>query len=234
MKIKFHYLILLAMLAFLVASCKKDNYDEPSSTLSGRLVYQGESIGVEFNQVPFEIYQFGFGKIGAISGTFAPEGTYSALLFNGDYKLTIPGGQGPFIWNQTSNGTPDSLAVKLTGSQTLDLEVMPYFMIRTPNITVTGTSVSATFKLEKIVNDANARNVETVRLYINKTQFVSGANNVGSTELAGSAITDPDNVTLSVNIPVIVPTQNYIFARIGVKISGVEDMIFSPVQKLTY
>jgi hypothetical protein len=28
------------------------------------------------------------------------------------------------------------------------------------------------------------------------------------------------------------PTQNYVFARIGVKIAGVEDLIFSPVQKV--
>ena len=77
-------------------SCKKDNYDPPSSTLSGRLVYNGDSIGVERNQVPFELYQFGFGKVGSIANTFAQDGTYSALLFDGDYKLIIPNGPGTF------------------------------------------------------------------------------------------------------------------------------------------
>jgi hypothetical protein len=34
-------------------------------------------------------------------------------------------------------------------------------------------------------------------------------------------------------VPAIVPTQNYVYARVGVKIAGVEDMIFSPVVKVT-
>jgi hypothetical protein len=39
---------------------------------------------------------------------------------------------------------------------------------------------------------------------------------------------------MQVTIPTIVPTQNYVFARVGIKIAGVEDRIFSPVQKLTF
>jgi len=30
------------------------------------------------------------------------------------------------------------------------------------------------------------------------------------------------------------PTQNYVYARIGVKISGLEDMIFSPLVKISF
>jgi hypothetical protein len=48
----------------------------------------------------------------------------------------------------------------------------------------------------------------------------------------GSAITNPDNISLSLDVPDIVPAQNYVFARVGIKISGVEKMIFSPVQKI--
>ena len=78
-------------------SCKKDNYEAPSSTLSGRLVYGGDSIGLEKDQVPFELYQYGFGKVGALGATFTPEGRYSALLFDGEYKMIIPTSQGPFL-----------------------------------------------------------------------------------------------------------------------------------------
>jgi hypothetical protein len=73
-----------------------------------------------------------------------------------------------------------------------------------------------------------------VSLYINKTQFVSGGDNIAATDLGGGAITDPNSISLNVTIPAITPTQNYVFARIGVKIAGVEDMIFSPVQKITF
>jgi hypothetical protein len=37
-----------------------------------------------------------------------------------------------------------------------------------------------------------------------------------------------------VSVQAISPTQAYVFARIGLKIAGVEDRIFSPVEKITY
>lgn len=236
MKIRFHYIIILVAFSAAVSSCEKDNYSQPESKLTGSIVYQGEAIGVEQYQVPYELYQFGFGKVGAIGSSFAQDGSYSALLFDGDYKLIIPNGQGPFMWKYTSAGNPDSVAITLSGSQEVDLEVTPYYMIRTPQITAGGGNVSATFKAEKIITDANAKDIERVSLYINKTQFVSGNGDqrIANSDLDGSAITDINNISLSVGIPAIVPTQNYVFARIGIKIAGVEDMIFSPVQKVTF
>lgn len=233
MKIKFQYILFL--LGFIgIASCKKDNYSPPSSTLQGRLIYNGDSIGVERNQVPYELYQYGFGKVGAIASTFAQNGTYSSLLFDGNYKFIIPNGQGPFMWKQTTSGAPDSLLITMSGNQNLDIQVTPYYMIRNPQITGSGTNVTATFKVEKIITDANAKDIDRVSLYINKTQFVSGGDNIAATDMSGSAITDMNNISLTVGIPTIVPTQNYVFARIGVKIAGVEDMLFSPVTRIQF
>ena len=233
MKIRFQYIVLIALSAAAV-SCKKDNYAEPGSKLSGKVVYKGEALGFENYQVPFELYQYGFGKVGAIGSSFDQEGNYSALLFDGDYKLIVPNGQGPFMWNKTSSGAPDSLAVSMHGSQSLDLEVTPFYMIRNPQITGGSNKVSATFKLEKIITDVNAKDVENVTLYINKTQFVSGADNIAQSGKNGSDITDPNNVSLSVDVPAITPTQNYVFARIGLKMAGVEDRLFSPLVKITF
>lgn len=233
MKVKYHFILLL-VLGSIAYSCKKDNYASPTSALKGRLVYKGEAIQVEYDRVPFELYQYGFGKVGPINGTVAPDGTFSHLLFDGEYKFVIRPGQGPFLWPQ-SGGKADSISISVSGSKTMDIEVNPYYMIRTPQIAKAGTQATASFKLEKIITDAvNGKNVERVSLYINNTMFVSGTDNIAKTDLAGSAITDPNNITLSVAIPVITPTQNYVFGRIGVKIAGVEDMIFSPVVKLTF
>jgi len=233
MKIAFQYIAVLALCTAGIA-CKKDNYKEPSSTLSGRIVYKGETIGVENYQVPYQLYQFGFGKVGSIDGTFSQEGNYSSLLFDGDYKLIIPNGQGPFRWKQLASGAPDSIAVTLKGSQALDLEVTPYYMIRTPQITGGSGKVTAVFKAEKIITDpAIAKNIERVNLYINKTQFVSGANNIAKAEISGGAIADPNNISMNVAVPGIAP-QTYVFARIGLKIAGVEDLIFSPVLKVNF
>jgi Protein of unknown function (DUF3823) N-terminal domain/Domain of unknown function (DUF3823_C) len=235
MKISIQHIALLLFCAVAI-SCKKDNYAEPSSKLTGRIVYNGEAIGVENYQVPFELYQFGFGKVGPIGSSFAQDGTYSALLFDGQYKLIVPNGQGPFLWKQTPGGAPDSVTIDLRGNQTLDLDVMPYYMIRNAQVTGGSGQVSATFKLEKIITDANAKDIENVTLYINKTQFVSGADNdnIASAGVDGAAIVDPNNISLSVAVPGMTPTQNYVFARIGLKIAGVEDRIFSPLQKVTY
>ena len=234
MKNIFRYILIVVILVS-VYSCKKDNYSEPGTFLTGALMYKGDSIHVERNQVPFQIYQYGFGKVGAINGTFAQDGSYSEVLFDGDYKLIIPNGQGPFVFKQTSSGAPDSLAVSLHGNQTVNLEVTPYYMIRNAAISVSGGTVTATFKAEKIITDSTmAKNIERVSLYINKTQFVSGGDNIALTNMAGSAITDPNNISLKVAIPSIVPTQNYIYARVGIKIANVEDMIFSPLQRIQY
>lgn len=246
MKIKFRYIVFFALCT--AVACQKDNYEAPTSILNGRVVYQGEAIGVETFQVPYELYQFGFGKVGPIgassnsslnaSNSFAQDGSFSAILFDGDYKLIIPNGQGPFIWKKTASGAPDSVAITLRGSQTVDLEVMPYYMVRTPQFTAVGTdSITAAFKAEKIITDpAAAKDIERVSFYINRTQFVSGNGDqrIGFKDMSGSAIIDPNSIMLGIKVPAIVPAQNYVFARIGIKIAGVEDMIFSPVQKVQF
>jgi hypothetical protein len=238
MKPIINYIFLILLIA--IASCKKDNYTEPSSTLTGRLVYKGEAIQLQYNQVPFEVYQPGWGKVGnlgTISPTFfKPEGEYSLLLFDGDYQFVVQNGQGPFIWKQTAAGKPDTMKINVKGDQTLDFEVEPYYMVRTPQFTKSNadTSVTANFKVEKIITDARGKNIQTVAVYVNKTMFVSPAENIAGTTLAGTAITDVNNISLKVKVPLMVPKQNYVYARIGVRIAGVEDWIFSPVQKIEF
>jgi hypothetical protein len=223
---------IILILAVATTACRKDNYDPPTSKLSGRVVYKGEAIGMEYNQVKFEVYQDGFGKTGPIAEVFAPDGSYSLLLFNGDYKFIIPNGQGPFEWKQTPAGAPDTTFITVSGNQQLDIEVTPYYMIRNPQLKVSGGNVTGACKLEQIITGASARDIENVSLYINKTQFVSGADNIAVKTVNGSDITDPNNVNLSVAIPTLTPSQNYVFARIGVKMAGVEDRIFSPLVRL--
>lgn len=237
MKIKIYHILFIALFAISIFSCKKDNYKPPTLTLSGKVAYKGEALQFQYNQFGFELYQYGFGRVGAIGQIFAPDGTFSALLFAGDYKLTIPNATVPFKWNQTVPGIPDSIAVNITTSKTMDIEVIPFYMVRTPQITASAGKVNATFKAEKIITDATGKGIEKVALFINKTQFVSSGNNesVQIKELDGAAITDPNNITLSLSVPALVPTQTYIFARVGIKIKDLGgSWIYSPVQKLTF
>lgn len=230
-----NYIIAVLLTGLAASGCKKDNYDPPSSMLSGRLQYQGAEIHVEYNQVPYLVYQYGFGKVGPVTETnFKQDGSYSVVLFDGEYKMIIPGGQGPFLWKNTPGAGSDTIVVNMKGNQTLNIDVTPYYMIRNPQFTVSNGKVNGTFNIEKIITGANAKNVERVNLYLNRTAFVSGGSNynVASTSRPGADITDPNNVALSVTIPSLSPAQNYIYARIGLKIQGVEDMLFSPVVKL--
>lgn len=233
MKIKFHYLTIFALILF-SSACKLDNIKPPSVTLKGQLMYKGTPVGVEYNQVPFQIYQSGFKGNAPITGTFDQDGSYSVLTFNGNYKFTIPGGQGPFQWKELASGGRDTLAINLSGDQTINIEVTPYYMIRNAQLAASGGNITAKFSIEKDITDATAKNIQTVSLFVNKTQFTSAADHAAEADLAGTAITDPANVNLSVATPKFTVTQNYVYARVGIRVVGVEDMIFSPVQKITY
>ncbi|NOW94253.1 DUF3823 domain-containing protein [Mucilaginibacter sp. SG564] len=233
MKIKFHH-IAMFILMLSAAGCKLDNVKPPSIKLTGQLMYKGSPIGVEYNQVPFQLYQTGYKGNTPITGTFDQDGAYSVLTFSGNYKFTIQPGQGPFQWKELPSGGRDTINIALTGDQTVNIEVTPYYMVRNAQIVAANGKINANFSIEKIITDATAKNIQTVSLFVNKTQFVSPSDNAAKVDLDGGAITDLSNLSLSVNIPSFPVTQNYVYARVGIRIAGVEDMIFSPVVKVSY
>lgn len=222
---------LVAMVA-LLSACEKDNYTEPKSTLSGQIVYKGEPVGVEEGQVRLQLWQPGFGKLAAIDAPIAQDGSYSAVLYDGSYKLVFPRNRGPFKTITQDAAAKDTLFVTLAGNQQLNVEVMPYYMIRTPQFSGGESKVNASIKLEKILTGADAKDIERVSLYVNRTQLVSRATNVVVTDLAGANIKDLNAINLTATVPALSPAQTFVFARVGVKIKDVEDMVFSPVQKV--
>lgn len=231
MKKEFNYILAVLIIAF--ASCAKDNYDAPSSTFQGRITYQGEPVNVEEGQVRFQLWESGWGKLTAIDVAVKQDGGFSAVLFDADYKLVFPSGQGPFM-RVSSGSSKDTTNLTLRGNQTMDIEVIPYYMVRDARFNYSSGNITAHCRIDKIITDANAKDIERVTLYINKTQFVSGGTQIANADLAISPSTDWANVNMSVAVPAMVPAQNYVFARIGVKIAGVEDLVFSPVMKVDF
>ena len=232
MKNILHYIVAVIAGSVLMA-CEKDNYEPPSALLSGRLLYQGEPVYVEYDRVSYDLYQDDFGKTGPLSSTFTQEGEFSQLLFDGDYKLVIPAGQGPFVTLQNDTGGADTIPIALRGSMTQDIEVIPFWMIRNTQWTAGGNNVTGTFALEQIATGGNAREIESATLYVSKTMFANSQTNVATATIEGGGIADVNNVRLSVVVPELVPTQDYVFASIGVKFAGVDDLIFSPTEKIT-
>lgn len=229
---KINILFAIVLLAGGLFSCEYDNYEEPKSQLSGTIHYQGDPINVAYNEVGFQLWEEGWELDYPIDVAVAQDGTYSALLFKGTYKLIIDENQGPFRNIPNPETGSDSILVELKGDTELDIEVEPYYMIRNAQYNVSGGEVSASFSLEQIITGEDARNVEAVNLSVNKRQFVDNRNNLENTVLGGGDIADMSNISMTVNVPDMTPSQDYVFARIGVKIAGVEDLLFSEVVKL--
>ena len=76
-----------ALAIFLTAGCEKDNRTPPESVLTGHIVYNKVPIGVRSGGVSFEIWQHGYQVFSKIALNIAQDGSFTATLFDGDYKL---------------------------------------------------------------------------------------------------------------------------------------------------
>ncbi|MEQ9286917.1 MAG: DUF3823 domain-containing protein [Cyclobacteriaceae bacterium] len=231
MKPIFQYIILFVLGTTLV-SCELDNVEPPKSLLTGQIVYQGTPLHLEPNRVSFDLYQDGFGKTGALGSNFDKDGAFSHLLFDGEYKMVIPSGQGPFVSLETGGSETSPININLRGSASLNIEVVPYWVIKNASLSISSGTVSSDFALEQIAAGSDAKNIERVTLYISKTQFANSQTNVATSTIQMGDITDINAVSLSAQVPDLVPAQDYVFASVGVKIAGVDDMIFSPTEKM--
>lgn len=225
---KTYYILFLGLMLSL-ASCEIDNYDEPEALFTGAITYQGDTIRVAQNDVRFQLWQSGFGNEGPMDVHVAQNGSFSALLFKGDYRLKFLDGQGPFKANYVNEQAGDTIYLDINGDTNMELEVTPYYMVRNPQINLSGNTVQASIDLEQVITGEAAKDVEHVTLYLNTTQFVA-SNGDMSIARSDADLTDLNNLSMSLEVPDV--PQDYIFARVGVKIVDVEDMIYSPVVKL--
>ena len=70
-----------------ITSCGLDNYDEPQSTLEGRVVYNNQPVYVRgtSDAVQLQLYQDGYEKRDPLSVFVSEDGSFSAILFDGQY-----------------------------------------------------------------------------------------------------------------------------------------------------
>jgi len=225
MKNNFLSAITVFALISIIAGCKKDNFDPPSSTLTGRVVYQNQPVGVRSNGVQLEIWQAGYQLFTKIPVYVAQDGTFSAVLFDGDYKLTRLRGNGP--WADKT----DTIAVQVRGATAIDVPVDPYFITKTETFAKSGTNINTSFTIQKV---NTTKNLELVRLYIGQTMIVDQTNNAAIAEKAASAITDlTQPITLTAAIPAALASKDYVYARVGVKTVGVAELVYSMPQKVS-
>ncbi|MCE7060760.1 DUF3823 domain-containing protein [Dyadobacter sp. CY343] len=214
----------LLALATVLSACEKDNRAEPKSVLKGRVVFNGEPVGVRSNGVQLEIWQRGYQLFTKIPVYVNQDGTFSASLFDGNYKLVRLRGNGPWVDNT------DTIDVQLRGTQELDVPVQPFFVFENETYSKGEGKVNATFNLKQI---NTSRNLERVNLYIGTTTIVDPNNNAGNAQEVAANITDlTKSITLTATLPAALAGRDYVYARIGVKTSGVGEMLFGEPQKI--
>lgn len=212
------------IICVVLAGCAKDNRKAPESTISGTVMYEKQPLGVRSNGVQLELWQYGYQLFSKIPVYIDQDGTFSAKVFDGNYKLTILRGNGP--WADRT----DSIDVKVSGETIVDVPVDPYFIIKNEKFERSGTSVTATFNLQRV---NTTRALELVRIYIGQTNITDQVNNVTNAQKAASAITDLNQqVTVSATIPASLSTRDYVFARVGVKAVGVAELLYSQPQMI--
>lgn len=224
MKTKY-FLTLIAAASLFFTACKKyDNYEAPKATLSGRVVYNGQTIPVRNGGAQLELWQEGFGVRSLIPVYVAHDGTFSASLFNGTYKLTRKGNS---PWLQQST---DTVVVQVNGQSTVDLPVTPYFTIKNTTIAASNNIVTANFVVDKVV--ATANNLQNVKLYLGQVLLTDDVRNEAKVDANVATFVLGANSTLAVTVPTALRNLPYVFARIGVKSSASSEYMYSQVQKI--
>lgn len=218
-----HIYIVFLLAVVTLSGCELDNFEPPSSTLTGQIVYNDAPLGLRSDGVQLELWQYGYDDFEKIPVFVAQDGSFSAELFNGDYKLVLLRGNGPWLERE------DSIDVNLNGSAEIDVAVNPYYIIEDENISGSGNMVNATFSVEEV---NPVLGVEYVSLYIGESMIVDEVRNEGEMILPGAEVEVGTPLNLSVEIPASISGKGYVFARVGVKTAGVEEMLYSQVQKI--
>ncbi len=213
-------MVLLAAVA--AAGCGKDNYDAPASVLEGRVTYMGEALGLAHGAVKLQLYQGGFGLSTAIEVFVADDGSFRSLLFDGDYMLSVPDGAGPW------RGGTVPVEITVSGGTKTDLEVVPYYMLRNPQIVLGGSSLRASCVLERVAEGAA---VQRLSLFVGDTRFVDGrtGHNIYRADFASPA--EGGNSTTQ-NIGSLLAQHDRLWARIGLQLDGAAELLYGPVVQI--
>lgn len=215
--------LFLASVALCSSSCEKDNLEAPASQLTGKLVFQDQQIGLRSTGVQFELWQAGYQLFTRIPLNIKQDGTFSAVLYDGDYKLVRARGAGPWTDNT------DTLNVKLNGTANIDVPIDPFFFIKNATYERVGSTIKATFSVEK---NTTTKSLELARFYIGPNLILDQNNNAANGQLLPASITFGAPVSITVNIPASIANDNFIYARVGVKTVGTAELLYTLPQKI--
>lgn len=212
-------------LLILVSGCGKDNYDAPESMLTGRIVYEGQALNLRGTdeRVRLQLYQDGYAKRDPIEVFVGQEGTFSAKLFDGHYKMVTRNGNGPWV------NSRDTIAIDVKGSTTIDLPVTPFFTISNSTISVANNTMTTSFTINQVVPTAQ---IDRVLLLLNTTAFVDDGFNIMRKDFTANLTTGAVNLTADLNGNTKVASAKALYGRVCVWTRGADQGIYSPVVRL--
>lgn len=218
--------IICSLLTVVLSSCEYDNFAEPKSILSGKVVYNGQTLGVRSDGPQFELWEEGHALRTFIPVYIKYDGTYSASLFDGQYKL-VRKGDSP--WLQQS---ADTIQVTVKGNTIIDVPVTPYFTITESNFKNESGKVTARFKVNKVVESAN---LDVVRLFFGKSILLDNAKLASQNHRVDankSNIVFGQESSIVAQVPDDLKNLDYVYVRLGVKSTVTGEYIYSPEQRL--
>lgn len=239
-------LIVIAVIGF--ASCKKDNYAEPSETIKGRVVdaATGELVltdqGSEGTRIRLREVSW---KETAVPDNFdffcMKEGIFqNTKLFAGNYNVRIDGAFIPLVRRKANGDTiaNESQNVDIKGVTEVEFKVQPFLKIEwvgspvvsngkiTVKIKVTRAVSPADFKakIEPMGGYSDAmQNVTDVRLFVSQVPFVGFRewDNRYSTEItyAGNAFDALLGKEITITTNGVIPSDRTVFIRAAARIN---------------
>ncbi|WP_313263711.1 DUF3823 domain-containing protein [Sphingobacterium sp.] len=222
MKIKFLNL-LIACAGLLVVGCEYDNFEAPKSTLSGRVVYEGKAVGVRNNGPQLELWQDGYPLRSKINVYFDQDGTFSASLFDGTYKL-VRMGDSPWLQQAT-----DTIVIQVKGNTAVDVPVTPYFTVTNESFQKNNNSITANFTVNRIVGTAN---LDAVRLYLGKSILTDQGQQELRVDAKVANVVFGQPTSIVGELPDNLKNLDYIYARIGAKSTVSGEYYYTAVQKI--
>lgn len=217
------YIIYLVLFFWWLTGCGLDNYDEPSSTLSGQITYEGEPVRLRGTgeAVQLQLYQDGYELDAPIPVYVKQDGSFEAELFDGVYKLVTRDQNGPWV------NSRDTTLVTLDGETQISLEVTPYFTISDVSLTLEGEAkLRGSFTIGRVSPDAR---VEYAMLLIAKTTFVDDVVNLERIDISDPAAGSSIQLSLDASGNENVVNSKALFARVGVRTVGADQAIYSEV-----
>jgi len=222
MKIKFLNL-LIACAGLLIVGCEYDNFEAPKSTLSGRVVYEGKAVGVRNNGPQLELWQDGYPLRSKINVYFDQDGTFSASLFDGTYKL-VRMGDSPWLQQAT-----DTIVIQVKGNTAVDVPVTPYFTVTNESFQKNNNSITANFTVNRIVGTAN---LDAVRLYLGKSILTDQGQQELRVDAKVANVVFGQPTSIVGELPDNLKNLDYIYARIGAKSTVSGEYYYTAVQKI--